>query len=269
MPALFKSYTKGILSNRNLWFWGVLVMVFYIVLDTYSFSQGIPDTQPYLLQFAAVIYGSIALFSLSALSVSVASSIYYASFSLAYGFRYTKLSPTSYLRTLVGSSSILGVFLGLVMLACTFGIDSVKFGFDLAPIDPVGALLTSAVAGVFMMTFAVLLVTVVVNYVGLRSVALVSFVPLILALGLGLGALSTGLPAALIYASPYNAIQSLLFMTYSGVAPRTALTNTSAATLQWPYLAVSLVAWIAALFILDALLLRRIKPRQVEEGRQI
>lgn len=244
-------------------------MIFYIFLYAFSFAQGVPDTQRALLEFASVTYGSVALFSLSALAISIASSIYYASFSLAYGFRYTKLTPLSYLRTLVGSSSILGVFLSLVMVVSTYGIFSAKFGFDLAPADTVAAVLVSAIAGVFMMVFAVLLVLVVVNYVGLRSVGLLTFVPLILAFGFGLAALSSGLPTTVLYASPYNAIQSLLFTAYSGEAPHAALGNTLTTALQWQYLLASLGGWVVLLFILDSLLLRRIRPRQIEEGRQI
>jgi hypothetical protein len=267
--SLLKYYTKGILSNRNLWFWGVAFMIFWLFLYAFGFSQYVPDTQAALLQFSAVSYGTIALFSLSSLAISIAYSIYYASSSLVYSFRYTKLTPISYVFTLVGSSSVLGIILSVLMLVCTFGIFSAKFGFDLVPADPVGAIVVSALAGVFMMTFAMFLVLVVVNYMGLQNVGLVSSVPLILAFGFGLTTINSALPSGLLYASPYNAIQSLLYMTYGGLSPHVQLTDPSSGALQWKYMLASLVAWIVFLLGVDSFLLRRLKPRQVEEGRQI
>lgn len=266
---LLTYYTKGILSNRNLWFWGVAFMIFWLFLYAFSFAQGVPDTQVALLQFSAVSYGSIALFSLSSLAIAVAYTIYYSSSALAYGFRYTRLTPMSYVGTLIGSSSALGIILSVIMLICTFGIFSAKFGFNLSPVDAAGAIGVSALAGIFMMTFAMFLVLLVVNYMGLQNINLVEFVPLILAFGFGLSTISTALPTGIIYASPYNAIQSLLYLTYGGVAPHAQLTDPTSSVLNWQYLLISLIAWIILFLLVDSFLLRRLKPRQVEEGRQI
>ena len=87
MMPLIKFYTKGILSNKNLWFWGVAFMIFWLFLYAFSFAAGVPDTRSALLQFSGISYGSIALFSLSSLAISIAYSISYASASLAYSFR--------------------------------------------------------------------------------------------------------------------------------------------------------------------------------------
>ena len=266
---LFGYYLKGILSNRNLWFWGVAFMLFWLFLYAFTFSQGVLQTQVALLQFSAISYGSIALFSLSSLAISIAYTIYYASSALVYGFRYTKLTPISYVGTLLGSSSVLGIFLSVIMLVCTFGIFSAKFGFNLLPVNAVAAVGVSALAGIFMMTFSMFLVLLVVNYMGLQNIDLVTFVPLILAFGLGLSTISTSLPIGVLYASPYNAIQSLLYMSYGGLAPHAQLTDPTSSVLQWQYMLVSLVAWIVLLLGVDSFLLRRLKPRQVEEGRQI
>jgi hypothetical protein len=119
------------------------------------------------------------------------------------------------------------------------------------------------------MTLSTLLVTIAVNYVGLQSMSLVSFVPLLLAFGLGFTQLFTSLPVALTYLSPYNAIDSMLYQAYSGNPATVQLVNPSSTALQWPYLLVSLVGWIAALLLADSFLLQRLRPRQVEEGREI
>jgi hypothetical protein len=267
--SVLKYYTKGILSNKNLWFWGVAFMIFWLVLGAYTFAQGLPHLQSALIAYTGSWYATIALYSLSSLAIGIAYSIYYASSSLAYGFRYTRLTPSSYVGTLVGSSSILGILLSAIMLVTTYGLFSAKFGFNLAPSDPITAVLVSALAGVFMMTFAMLLVLIVVNYVGLQSINLVTFIPLILAFGLGFTQLTTALPSTLLYVSPYNAIESLLYQAYSGNPATVQLVNPASATLQWPYLSASLLLWITAFFLADSFMLKRIKPRQAEEGRQI
>ncbi len=253
--ALITYYTKGILTNRNLWFWGVAFMIFWLVLGAYSFAQGLPRQSNILVPYTASWYGTIALYSPSS--------------SLAYSFRYTKLSPLSYAGTLVGSSSVLGAILSVIMLVSTYGLFSTRFSLRLTPSNPIEAILISALAGIFMMTLAMFLVLIAVNYVGLQNINLVTFVPLILAYGFGFSQLTTPLPPALLYASPYNAIQSLLFQAYSGLAPPAQLDNASSSLLQWQYLFASLIIWIIMLFLIDSYLLRKIRPRQVEEGRQI
>lgn len=267
--ALFTYYTKGILSNRNLWFWGVAFMIFWIVLGAYTFAQGIPNTKAAVDGYTASWYSTIALYSLSSLAISISYSIFYASSSLVYSFKYTKLKPASYVGTLLGSSSVLGVLLSAIMLVCTYALFSERFGFNLVPSNPIAAVLSSALAGVFMMTLSMLLVSIVVNYLGLQSMNLVSFIPLLLAFGLGFSQLFTALPVALTYLSPYNAIDSLLYQAYSGNPATIELANPSSVVLQWPYLLASLLGWIAALLLVDSLLLQRLRPRQVEEGREI
>ena len=189
------------------------MMLFWLVLGAYAFSQGIPQVA--MKGYTASWYGTITLYSMSSLAITVAYSIYYAGPSLVYSFKYTKLSTMSYMGSLVGGgSSVLGISLSAIMLMSTYLFYSAKFHLGLAPNDPIGALAVSALSGVFMMTIAMLLVLTVVNYIGLRSINLVAFVPLILAFGLGYTALFTRLPSYVLYASPYNAIQSLLYSTY-------------------------------------------------------
>jgi hypothetical protein len=267
--SLLKHYTKGILSNKNLWFWGVAFMVFWLVMGAYVFTQGVPDARSAASSYTSSWYAIIALYSLSSLAISIAYSIYYSSSSLAYGFRYTKLTPISYEGTLIGSSSILGILLSGIMLVATYAMFSAKFGLNLLPSDPFAAIAISALAGVFMMTFAMLLVLIVVNYAGLQSISLVTFVPLLLAFGLGYTQLLTKLPTIVLYVSPYNAISSLLYQAYAGTPAISELSNPSSPILQWPYLLLSLVAWIFGFVLLNGFMLRGIRPRQVEEGRQI
>jgi len=127
----------------------------------------------------------------------------------------------------------------------------------------------AAFSSVFMCAFATLLVLVLINYLGLKNQSFVSFIPLILGFGFGFSQLFTSLPKALLYASPYSAIVGLLYSGYSGFPVLIILTNPSSATLDSYYLALSLVTWTFALLLIDAYLLGRIKPRSVEEMRQL
>src|SRR5579875_1723106 len=97
--ALITYYTKGILTNRNLWFWGVAFMIFWLVLAASGSAQGLPRQSNILVPYTASWYGTIALYSLRTLAISIAYSIYYASSSLAHRSGYTKRSPLSYAGT--------------------------------------------------------------------------------------------------------------------------------------------------------------------------
>lgn len=267
--AVFGYYTKGLLSNRNLWFWGVAFMLFWLLLGAYSFSSGVPRNILALKAYTATWFGTIALFSLSSLAISIAYSIYYSSYSLIYCFRHSRLTPASYVLNLIASSSVLGILLTIIMLLTTYVLFSVRFGFNIVPYSPLDVIAVSALGGVFMMAFSITLILVVVNYAGMKSMSLVEFVPLVLAFGLGLGQINSSLPEAVLYLSPYNAIQSLLFQAYSGIAPPAEFSIHASPTLQWPLLILSLLTWIAVLLFLDLRMLGRLRPRQLEEGRQI
>ena len=266
---LIKNYVRGILTNRNLWFWGVAFMLFWLVLWASEFSGVGQATRGVLVPYVSASYGIVALYSISTLAISIAGSIYYSTHALAYGFHYTKLTPAAYLGTLIGSSSVLGLMLSVIMLVSTYCLYSFRFGLDVPPADPLGAIAVSALGGVFVMGLGVLLMLIVVNYIGLRSTSLVNFVPLLLAYGLGSSQIYGNVPTSVLYLSPYNAIQSLLFQAYSGTPAPVDFNRPSLVVLDWQYLLATLVIWIVALLIADALLLQRIRPRQIEEGRQV
>ncbi len=267
--AVISYYTRSLLTNKSLWGWGVLFMGFWLVLGAYIFVQsGEIATAQAALAYTADWYGIIALFSLSSLSTSIAYSIYYASPALAYCFRYTKLRPITYLLNLLGSSSFLGVFLSLIMLGGTYALYSTRFGFNLKPSDIPAAVIFSALSGAFMLALSSFLVLVVNNYLGLRNVSFVSFVPLLLSYVFGFGQLFTSLPTVLLYSSPMTAMIDLLYHFYSGYAPTVVLTNPSSAALDWRLMAASLTAWTLVLLLTSGFLLGRIRPRSIEEARQ-
>jgi hypothetical protein len=270
LRTLFMHFSKALLRNKSLWGWGVLFMFFWLFLGAFVESNSLPKNALLTLSpSTSSWYSVISMFSLSTLGISISFSLIYATHSLAYSFRYTKLRPMTYLTNLGAASGIVGVTLGVIMLLSTYALFSYKFGVNLAPANPVLAVIVAAVTGVFMYALGMFLVLLLINFLGLKNESFVSFVPLILAYGFGFTQLYAKLPASLLYASPYNAIQGLMFHAYSGQPIPQEFTASNGLTLEPLTLGVSLVAWIALLILLDSVMLRRIKPREIEEARQV
>ena len=265
---LAKFFFKTLLTNRSLWGWGVAFMFFWLFMGAYVFGFN-SSSHPIAQYSAAIWYALIALISSSTLATSISYSIYYANSSLAYSFRYTKLSPFSYIGNLMGSTSIISGMLGSLMLIFTFGLFSYKSGYFLAPVSPLYAVGISIIAGAFMFLLATILIIVVNNYLGLRNVSFASFLPMILTYLFGFTQLNVSLPVDLIYVSPFTEISDLLFQAYYGHPASVMLSNPAAQSITPYYLIAGLIVWIAALSSVSVLLVKRIKPRSIEEGRQI
>lgn len=266
---LLAHYTKSLLRNKNLWGWGVLLMLFYLVLGAFVMSSNIPKNTETAMPYTASWYATTNLFTLASMAISIAYSIIYGTNALAYSFRYTRLTPASYLANLVASSMIVGATLSAIILGATYAIFYARFGPEVAPSNPALALGYAALSGLFMYVFATLLVLVLINHLGLKNQSFVSFVPLILSYLFGFMALYTSLPKTLLYVSPYTAIQDLLYHAYTGQPIPAKLTDPASGTLDPAYLLVSLAAWIVVLLAVDSAMLRTIRPRSLEEGRQI
>ena len=260
---------KGLMRNRSLWGWGVLFMLLWLLLGAFVFSTGVPHVERAMLAYTSSWYGIIALYSFASIAITISYTIYYGSSSLAYSFRYTRLRPSSYFLSLLAASSVMALVMSAIMLAATYGSFSYRFHTSLQPSQPLAALASSALAGAFMMVLAVALVLVVVNYAGLRNINFVSFVPMVLAYVFGFGQLFVNLPAVAEYLSPFTAITSLLFTSYSGLAMPVHPLDPSSGALDWRLSLLSLAAWTAAIAAADVQLLGRIRPRAVEEGRLV
>ena len=262
-------YTRAVLTNGNLWFWGVVFMAFWFVLGAYVFSGGLPPGRPAAVAYTSAWYAIIALFSLTTLSMGIATSISYGTSALAFGFRYTRLTPTRYALSLIVAAAAMGTLLGFVMAAIVSGLFSAHFGTLILPANLPGIVGVSVLSGAFMMGLATILVLVVVNHLGLRSMSFVEFLPLILSYIFGFGQLFLALPEWFLYLSPWNDMESLLYQAFSGSPARVVLANTTSPVLFWPISVGALIAWVVVLVGVASLLLRRIRSVSVQEGRQI
>jgi hypothetical protein len=269
---LLTHYAKALLSNKNLWGWGVLFMAFWLVIGGIVESSQVPAHQPLAaLDYTASWYALIALFSLASLGVTISFSLAYSTSSLSYYFRFTRLRPVTYMLDLLVSSTAIGVVLSVIMIVLTYMIFSYRLGGAAAPVAPWAAIGVSALSGVFIYAFSTFLVLLVINNLGLRNQSFMSFMPLVLSYLFGFANLFGTVPTALIYASPFTAIQDLLYHAYSGqpVYPGLANPVNNGPSLQPLYFALSIAAWIALLVVVDAFMLSRIKPRNIEEARQV
>lgn len=265
---LARYFLKSLLSNRALWGWGVGFMVFWLFMGSYVFGFNI-TTKVESLGYTSVWFSLIGLISGSILATSVAYSVYYANSSLAYCFRYSKLKPSSYIFNLMGSTSLMGGIIGAFIIVFTMVLFSSRTGYILLPAYSYLSIVVFLATGMFMFLLSVVLVIFANNYSGLKSISFIVFIPQLLSYLFGFSELGIPLPSAVVYASPFSDIPRLLFQTYYGGASPLDMSN-GTGQLMNPYILVaSLIFWIALLFVLAMFLVRRIKPRSIEEGRQV
>lgn len=261
-------YIKSLLTNKSLLFWGLIFMIFWLFMGAFVFGFEY-NNRNYSLFYASSWYSVIALFSLSSIGTSVAYSIYYSGHSLIYLFRFSKLKPFDYIYNLLLSTSIVGAILGVLLLGFSSLFFSIRSGFSITPIFPSYAILISILGGAFMFLLAVNLVVLVNNYMGLKNITFISFIPLMLSYVFGFSLISIKLPTIIIYLSPFSEIVELFFFSYYGKNPTVVLSEPSSSLLNIYYLAVCLLIWDVFMFIFSTVLIRRIKPRSIEEARQI
>lgn len=267
--SLAAPYIRATLTNGSLWFWGIVFMAFWFVLGAYVFSGGLVPDHTAEVAYTSAWFSVIALFSLTTLAMSIATSVTYGTSALAFGFRYTRLTPTGYALSLMAAAAAMALVLSFIMAGVVSGLFSAHFATSIAPADWPAIVGTSVLAGAFMMGLATTLVLVVVNHLGLKNLSFVEFLPLILSYLFGFSQLFLALPAWFLYLCPWNDMESLLFQAYAGSPATQVLSNGGSPALAWPLSVVGLLGWTVVLVGLAIFLLHRIRPVSIEEGRQL
>lgn len=169
----------------------------------------------------------------------------------------------------MGSTSIVGGIIGFIIILFTILLFSSKTGYLIIPAYPELSVLVFVVTGMSMFLFSAVLVIFANNYTGLKSISFIVFIPQLLSYLFGFSELGINLPSLIVYASPFSDISRLLFQTYYGKASPLNVSNGTGPALN-PYILVfSLLLWTTFLFVLAMFLVKRIKPRSIEEGRQV
>ena len=266
-----KYFLKSMLKNPNLWGWGVLFMLFWIFMGAFVFTSGFPHQEIYFKLNASLWFGLISLISASTIATSISYSIYYGNSSLAYAFRFTTLKPSSYISSFMLSTAIIGGALSGIMLGMTFVMFSYKSGYLLVPVFPYISVIAGIAAGAFMFLLASIIIIIFNNYLGLRNVSFASFIPMILTYLFGFTQFNVGLPSYIIYGSPFTDISDIFVWSYFGhPIPLNMLKPIGSGNQINPEIQLLILAmWIIILMVCSFLLIRRIEPKSIEEGRQI
>ncbi|WMT44416.1 MAG: hypothetical protein RE469_09455 [Cuniculiplasma divulgatum] len=265
---LFKYYLKSLLSNRPLWAWGTGFTVFWLFMGAFVFGFNMTTKQE-SLGYTSVWYSIIGLIASGVIATTISYSVYYANASLAYSFRFTKLRPSTYVFSLMAGTAVVATIIGAILMAVSALMYSYKSHYSLIPVMPLQSLGVFFLSGIFMFLLAVILVVSVNNYTGLKSISFVAFIPQILSYIFAFSALGQPLPVDLVYASPFSDIQRLLMTTYYGHRTPLNLNGGIGPLLNTNVFIVSLLFWIALLFAVSIILVSRIRPASIEEGRQV
>jgi hypothetical protein len=266
-----KYFIKSMLKNRNLWGWGVFFMLFWLFMGAFVFTSAFPKQEVYYKLNAAIWFGLMGLISTSTTATSISYSIYYGNSSLAYAFRYTTFKPSGYISSFMLSAGIIGGVFSGIMLVTTFFLFSYGSGYTLIPKFPYISIVIGFVAGAFMFLLASIIIVIFNNYLGLRNVTFASFIPMILTYLFGFTQFNSGLPAYIVYGSPFTDISDLLVLSYDGhLVPLNTNEPIGSGNHINPEIQVVILAiWIIIMAICSFLLIKKIKPRSIEEGRQV
>lgn len=266
---MIKYFTKTLFTNKSLWGWAVLFMGLWLFLGAYVFDSSGIVTKIEWETNTSFWFSIIGLISGSVIAVSISYSIYYSSSALAYGFRYTKLKPSGYMFSLLFGTGIVSASVGVIIMAMTFGMFSNKSGFFMIPKMPEVAIGIFFLSGMFFLLLSATLVLFVNNFLGLKNVTLVAFLPEILSFVFGLSQVGIQLPSTLVYAAPFSDIPRLLYLGWYGSPSYMGIVDSTGGYVNSYILLASLLAWISILFVIAMVLLKRIRSSSVEEGRQI
>ncbi|MFZ8783250.1 MAG: hypothetical protein ACO2OR_04630 [Desulfurococcaceae archaeon] len=259
---VYRFYLRSILSDGLLWFWAVAFMAFWLFMGAYvygaritieEFSKQFPEGTPgtiideawskFILHYTAGWYGSIALFSMSSVTIGLVQYIYYSTIPIRYLTKYSK-ATTNKFYTGFTLAAITGIVVCIiVLLVITILLYSYRFyGAELKdyhglpvpvfknlilPENPIGVLATTIASGVLMYFISSTVALLVIVLKKPRALGFASFLPYILSFGLGMaGLIATG---GRIHFSPFNIILLLNYHYYAN----TILILDEPVTMMW------------------------------------
>ncbi|MEM1645261.1 MAG: hypothetical protein QXL96_05245 [Ignisphaera sp.] len=246
-------------------FWSFLGA--YIIVG--NFLKYIP--QPYINEvypnYVAGWYADLIIISMSSIGVSIAYILYFQTGTLPYLFRYSKLTPSSYLASmylgLISSSLIIELLLTLSVFLM-FSNNGV--GVIVAPANIPYILLSLILAGLFMISFSLFLVLLSLRLGGIRLQYFINFIPLVLGYLFFSMFTFSEYPEILDYISPYLSLMLLFYYSYNGNIPPINIQSTQHIG-SFELVIFSILLWSFALILVDIYLMRKLYYRSIEEGR--
>ncbi|WP_153274122.1 hypothetical protein [Picrophilus oshimae] len=266
---ILKSYIKSLFSSRTIWFWSVGFIIFWLFLGVFVFPQDINKSSFDIINYASLWYSLTSILSVAAIGVSISFSIYYSSSSLAYLFHNSKLSSYRYY---LESSVATGLFFtgtGTVLMMFMALLFYIRFHVIVYPHIFWLALILFFSSGLFFYSLSAALVVIFNNWLGLKNINFVAFIPLFLGYGFGYSALYGSLPHWLLYSNFVSPYEYLYMMSFTGRVPFSNILNHASTHASILLCSVSVLIWMVIFIFAALLLIKSIKASYVEEARQI
>jgi hypothetical protein len=234
----------------------------------YVFGNYIPQMEEAVRIYVAAAFGNLLMLSLSGAAVTIASTLLYASKSIRYVTKYTKLSPSRFLIENFASSLVALLTISTVMFASIVGVFYTKFGFVMVPSNAIGLSLSIFLGTLFIYALSLFLNSLVVVLRSAKSASFIFFLPVIFAftayasLWIDFGNLT--------YFSPFNCIVSTCYYYFSGKAPPTGgliMMPDERTLVDVNMTLISLIAWLITLMVFNVFLLRKMRGISIEEIR--
>lgn len=273
LTRYFRASLLHYLLNPYLWFWAVAFMSFWAAMSAFVFSKNVP--QEYMSYHFASTFGQLLILCVGSIGISIVGGLYYASFSVRYVTKFSKLSPKRfYVEHFLSTISALLIF-SLILWLIQLFFYYIKFDEIYLPERPLGLALALLLSVCFIYVFSVFLAYLTI---WLRKPAIstfVSYVPLMLGFVAYAGfwvdfkEFSLLLPFYLISAITYyfyvdqkpftgNIIGNMIYQLTYGHAKEGALLEPSLAI-------ASIVVWIIILSAICVILIRKARGISIEE----
>lgn len=267
MTKYFQMNLKTLLKNPYLLFWSILFIEFWVFMWAYVFGAYTQLNEEAIRRYLAAAYGNLLMLSLSGAAITIANGLLYASKSIRFITKYTKLSPSRFilenlLSSLIGLMIISGVMFVSVMI-----VFYTKFGMLILPVNFGGLLFGILLSTLFIYVLSLFLNMLIVILRTPKSASFIAFLPIIFAftaysaLWIDFGIIA--------YLSPFNCIVSICYYFFSGEKPPTGdyFTPGEKNLVNINYTLASLAIWLAFLIIVNALLLKKMRGIGIEEIR--
>lgn len=254
--------------------WSILFTLFWLTMGAYIFSATASEAAA--PTYTASWFATCVVISISSFAVSVGFTLHYQTGGLSHLFRYSKLTPRYYLVSAYVSSLVCSFLLGLVLMVCSIGMFSHRFGLELLPKDVVTVFSAITMAAVFFTSLSIVLNAVALK-VTRKVRAAIFFAPFLVSYVSAMAYIYLKM-GNLIYFNPFVCIQLLSMSGYLGEPVlqnfpdyqhffQQAVSSVEKASI--PMLFGSLIGWTVFLTVIALAILRQLYLKPMEEERVV
>ena len=233
---LYKFYVKNNLKDPYYWFWAVFFILFWLYIGAFVWGANmsierirsiiphyIADSTIHELWIRMTIhytgawYATNVVFSLSAITIGLVYTVYYATIPIRYLTKYSKISSVKFYSSLVLTALSSGILATVILIVATVLIYSYRFhGLKtlILPHNSLAVFSVTLTAMLFNYFFAMTLSLLTIVIRKPRFLSFIGFIPFIISYALGMYTLQTsGGPVNL---SPYSAVLLLNYHYFTG-----------------------------------------------------